>query len=196
MHIIHLHGRFVTVWVRIEFLLAISIVAASSRQVVGKSVVVPSLERNAPRVKSLIFNRNNTLVSLLTNDNVRIAPAKVILVPEGIQWQNKIEERETEKVDKHPPNMLPLPFDDEDDGLKAIHTSYDSQRNIRNGTRVLGDPNNQIDQVRASCRKHDSSHEIYKDNKAHTKATEPAQVFQRAKLGEVVNGGIDPSTSL
>ncbi len=55
---------------------------------------------------------------------------------------------------------------------------------------------NEVSKVDASGREDDSTEEIDEDHKSHTETTETAQVLQEDELSQVVDGRIDPSSSL
>lgn len=95
--------------------------ATAAGQVVGGGVVVPALERDAARVEALVCHGDDFLLSAFADDDARVAPGEVVLVPEGVHWQQEGVHGEGDDVNDHPAHVLPLPFDDEDDGLETVY---------------------------------------------------------------------------
>ena len=54
----------------------------------------------------------------------------------------------------------------------------------------------EVSDVSGGRRKDQSSEEIEEDEQSHAEKTEAAHVFQTEKFDKIVNGGVDPSTSL
>ena len=92
--------------------------------------------------------------------------------------------------------MLPLPFEYEYDRLKTIYTCYDDERDQWKLTGMARNTVYQIPQIPAGSRKDDRSKKVNKDHESHAKAAKPTKIFEPDQLGQVVNCGIDPASSL
>ena len=96
--------------------------ASSSWETVGGGIIVPSLEGNAARVEAFVFESDDFLFSFFADDDTRVSPREVVLVPEGVDGEDEGVDGEGEDVDDHPAYVLPLAFDDEDESLEAIYS--------------------------------------------------------------------------
>ncbi len=121
--------------------------AAAAREVVGSGVVVPALERDGAGVEAVVFDGDDLLVALVADDDAGAAPGEVVLVPEGVDGQDEGVDGEGDDVDDHPADMLPLAFDDEDDGLQAVHGGDHDDGYERELAGVGGDPVDQVTQI-------------------------------------------------
>src|ERR1700726_2148506 len=93
------------------------VVSAATREIIGKRVVIPSLQRNTARIKTFVINSDYLLVAFLANNDTGISPAKIVLVPERVNRQDEGINRKCEHIDEHPSYMLPLPFQEKDQSL-------------------------------------------------------------------------------
>lgn len=196
MHVVHFHDHFVVAACSIDLFLACAEVTAAAGEVVGHGVVVPALERDAARVEGLVFYGDDSLVTLLADDDTGVTPCEIVLLPECIERQDEIVDRVGKKVDDHPSDVLPLALDDEDYRLETIDTSQHDDRDHREGTRVTSYSVDQVGEVNAGSRKNDGSQQIDENDETHTETTETAEIFQRSQFNQVVDCGIDPATSL
>jgi hypothetical protein len=62
--------------------------------------------------------------------------------------------------------------------------------------RLGGNHVNEVSEVNADGWENDCSEQIHEDDEAHAEAAEAAQILEDDELGQVVNGGVDPTTSL
>lgn len=118
--------------------------ATAAGEVVGSGVVVPALERDGAGVEAVVFDGDDLLVALVADDDAGAAPGEVVLVPEGVDGQDEGVDGESDNVDDHPADVLPLAFDDEDDGLKAVHGRDHDDGYQRELAGVGSDPVDQI----------------------------------------------------
>ena len=86
------------------------------------------MKGNAAGVETFVLNRDYLLAVLFADDNTRVTPGEVVLVPEGVDGEDKGIDGEGDEVDYHPSNVLPLSFKNEDQGLKSVHCSYHDDR--------------------------------------------------------------------
>lgn len=172
VHVIHFHGSIVSISTWIELLLADFGIAAPAGEIVGQSIIIPTLERDASRIEAFVVNCHHAFVSFLADNDTSIPPGEVVLVPEGVERQDKTVNWIGADVNNHPSNMLPLPLDYKDDRLQAIYTSQDDDGEQRELALVGRHRVDQIAQVHACRRENDGSQEINQDDKSHTEAAE------------------------
>ena len=194
MNVVHLHSAIMTGTERLFHRYAR--IAATTRKIVLESIVIPSLKRNRSRVETVISNSNDLLVALLTDDNSRVTPREVILVPERVDGQHKAVDREGDDIDDHPSNVLPLSLDDEDDRLKTIHCSDHDNRDQRKLTGMRTDSVDEISKVNAGSGQDDGTKEVNEDHESHAETAETTKIFQEHQFGQIVDGRVDPSASL
>ncbi len=194
MNIVHLQ-TLVSIIVIVVFL-HVARRATTTRKVIGGSVVVPPLQRDAPRIKAFVLQGHNLLVVLFSNDNPSRTPGEVVLVPKRIDREDKRVDGKGQKINQHPADVLPLSFENKNDGLKAIDGCYHDNRNQRELSSMRCNAVDEIAQITTGSRQDDRSEEVDEDNKTHTEATEAAKVWQPHQFREVVDCGINPPTSL
>ncbi|RUS26043.1 hypothetical protein BC938DRAFT_471298 [Jimgerdemannia flammicorona] len=154
-------------------------------------VCTPFLHRNHLIVELLIITSdNNLLLLVVTDDDTRVTPREIVKVPKRIYRDEERKEREGQDVDYHPTNVLPLPFDDEDDGFQH---DYGNQWE---GSSIRDDEVDEVDEVDDGGRKSEGTKQIDQDDKAHRKAAETAQLGEHDDLHQVVDGGVNPATTL
>ena len=173
MNVIHFVTRVIRVLVHL-----FRAAASSPRQTVGGGVIVPTLERNAARIEAFVFESDDFLLSLLANNDTRISPGEVILVPKGIYREDERIDGKGEDVDDHPPYMLPLAFDDENQGLEAIDGGQHDDRDEWELTGVCCNAVEQVRKVATGGWKDDGPEEVDEDHETHAEATESTQVFE------------------
>ena len=61
---------------------------------------------------------------------------------------------------------------------------------------MSSDTIDQISQVGAGCWQNDRTEKIDKDHKSHTETAESTEIFQKDQFGQIVDGGVNPATSL
>lgn len=197
VHVFHLHAGVVAVSTTESLLLAWRIVPTTSGQVVDQCIVIPALKRDAFRIEPyIISNSDNPLVTLLANNDASVTPRKVILVPERVDRKDEAVYRVRHEVNDHPADVLPLSLDNEDDGLQAIHGSKDDNGEQRELAGVCSDKVDQVGQICAGGRKDDCSKQIDKDDESHAEAAESTEVVQEDQLSKIMDGRVDPATSL
>lgn len=170
--------------------------AATTREVVGEGIVVPSLERNASRVETLIVDSHDLFSALLSNDNTGVTPREVVLVPERVHWKDERIDGEGEDVDDHPSDMLPLTFEDEDKCLKTIHGCYHNDGDQWEWTGMTGNQVDEVPQVYSGRWQDDCTEKINKHDESHTETAETAHFLDPDQFSQIVDGRVDPSTSL
>src|SRR5947207_2269255 len=116
MHIVHLISS-----VRDIIIVFLDWRGSTAREIVFSSVVIPCLQWNTGRIEALIISDDDFLVSLFANNNTGISPRKVVLLPKGVDREDKGVNRVGKDVDNHPSNVLPLSFNDKDQGLQTIN---------------------------------------------------------------------------
>ena len=121
MDVVHLHSWVVSVPAIDLLLRHVAYVATTARQIIGKSIVVPSLQWNGSGVEAFVFQCNDLFVAFLSNHDSRVTPAEVILIPEGVDREDKAINGKCDDVDDHPSHVLPLSSNDENDCLQPIH---------------------------------------------------------------------------
>lgn len=92
--------------------------------------------------------------------------------------------------------MLPLSFENEYDSLEAVHSRYHDDRDQRKLSSMRCDAVDQITQVTTGSGQDNRSEEVDEYNETHTEAAEAAKVWQPDQLREVMDCGINPTTSL
>ena len=97
--------------------------ASSPWEAVGRGVIVPALQGDTARIESFVFESYDFLFSFFADNDTGVSPGEVVLVPERVNWEDEGVNGEGENVDDHPAYVLPLPFDDENQGLQAIDSS-------------------------------------------------------------------------
>ena len=115
MYVVHLEA-IVSVFVLVRFLHVASH-ATATWKVVCSSVIIPSLQWDAPRIKAFILIGHNLPVAFLSDDDSGVTPCEVVLVPERVDGKDKGVYGESQKIDDHPPDVLPLSLQDEYDSL-------------------------------------------------------------------------------
>ena len=60
-------------------------VTATTGKIVLQRIIIPSLQRNRPWIKTVVVQRHDLLGAFLANDDPGVAPAEVVLVPKGVQ---------------------------------------------------------------------------------------------------------------
>ena len=126
MYVVHLEA-IVSVFVLVRFFHVASH-ATATWKVVCSSVIIPSLQWDAPRIKTFILIGHNLLVAFLSDDDSGVTPCEVVLVPKRVDGKDKGVYGESQKIDDHPPDVLPLSLQDEYDSLETVHSSDQNER--------------------------------------------------------------------
>ncbi|KAL0769411.1 hypothetical protein CaCOL14_008719 [Colletotrichum acutatum] len=158
-------------------------------------VLLPLLLGDDRGVELALVGNDNLLARLAGNDT-RVTPVEVVHVPEGVQRQGETEDGNGQDVQNHPANHLPLAANDKDDGLQTVNgTKHDESRD-RHHAGVQGDGDNQVDDVGDNDGLDDGGQQVDEDNKTHGETAETAELGHGDELHEVVDGRVDPATSL
>ena len=136
------------------------------------------------------------LAFFLAEDDARVAPAEVVLVPEREDRQHERIDGESDDVNNHPANMLPLPLDDEDERLQTVDRGNHDDRYQRKLSRVGCNTVDEISKIGARSRKDNGTEEINKHYEAHTETAKSTQVLEEDQFSQIVYGRVDPTTSL
>ena len=75
---------------------------------------------------------NNHLLSRLSQHNTRLTPGEIVHLPERVQGEEEREGRNGENVEHHPSDHVPLPPQDENEGLQTINSDNEDNGNNRN----------------------------------------------------------------
>lgn len=192
MHIVHFHA-----WItKAGVMLLLAGASSATGEVVHKGIIIPSLLWDTSRIKPFVFNCNDALIALFANDDTGISPCKVVLVPERIDWKDKAVDRVSKNIDDHPSNMLPLAFDDKNNRLQTIYSGNNTDGDIRDLTRPRSDEVDEIDDINTGGGENDGSEQVNEHDETHTETAESAQVFEEHQFSQVVDGRIDPASSL
>lgn len=151
---------------------------AAAGEVVGQGVVVPALEGDAAGVETFVFDGYDLLFAFLADDDTGVSPGEVVLVPEGVYWEDEGVDRESQEIYDHPSDVLPLSFEDENKSLETIGACYHDDRDQGKLTLIGGDVVNEESEISASGRQDDGSEKIDKDDESHTETTESAQFLK------------------
>lgn len=137
----------------------------------------------------------------LANDLTRLTPGEVVHVPVCVSGKHQIPNGDRKQINQHPTDICDLAgSDDDEDTRKTENESEQYERNDRLGhvcdrLRQDGDHEN-VEGETDGGGKHEGTDEVHKDDKLHREAECTAQVTDQHELEQVVNGRIDPSSSL
>ena len=175
LHIVHLIDIFLKSALALFGLIGLD--TTTARKSVHEGVVVPFLEGDTAGIEALVIGLYELLSVLLFDDHTRVTPREVVLFPEGVERESEREDGESKDVDNHPANMLPLPLDDEDDGLQSVDSGQQDNRNNRELSRLSGDQINEISDIGAGRRKDDGTQKINEDDETHAETAETTHVL-------------------
>lgn len=65
-------------------------------------------------------NVNNQLLACLSHDYTSLTPGEIVHTPEGVQRQEERESGDSDDVENHPSDHVPLASEDEDHGLDTV----------------------------------------------------------------------------
>lgn len=120
-------------------------------------------------------------------------------MPEGVNGKNEVPHRQSEQVDEHPKHVNNFPCSNQDEN--GGETEHSDEEHERNGLlECLGRCDDDADDEGIGKGngdwKDDRSEEIHEHDELHAEAERSAQISNQDKLHEVVNRGVDPSTTL
>lgn len=116
-------------------------------------------------------------------------------MPERIYREEERVDRVGRQVDDEPEDERPLPLQEEDDGLETVDRAEYSERDDRQWP-AGRDLDDQVDEVDGGRGEDDGAEQVDEDEETHREAAEAAHVLQRQQFAEIVDGGVDPSTTL
>lgn len=99
-------------------------------------------------------------------------------------------------INDHPADQHKLSLEDKDKSLETVNRSNHGKGNDRYGSLSGGNRDNQICQVDASCRQNECTEEIEEYDEAHGEAAPTAHVIDAEQFHQIVDGRVDPSSSL
>ena len=92
--------------------------------------------------------------------------------------------------------MLPLSLENENNCLETVDCRNHDNRDQRKLSFMVCHSVNEIADIDTSRGKNDSSEKIDKDDKSHTETAKATHILERHEFYQIVDSGIDPSTSL
>lgn len=155
----------------------------------------PSLHNNVARIELSILV--TVIATLVTSDFPRLSPRKVVEMPEGICREDKVPNGQGEKVDKHPSYIRDFPRGDYNEQTRETedNTEKDKWDGICLGTTQTG-VDDEIDGERDGSGEDQSSGEFHENDKLHREAEGTAKITNEDKFSKIVNGRVNPSSSL
>lgn len=87
---------------------------------------------------------NNHLLARLSKHDTSLTPREVVHLPERVQRQHKREDGDSEDIEEHPPDHVPLATQNEDQGLNSVDGDNHDERDRLD---LLALHSNQVDQI-------------------------------------------------
>ena len=116
-------------------------------------------------------------------------------MPESVEGKDESEEGQGQNINNQPADMFPLALQQENDNLQTV--AGHEQNNGDEGKEAAAECSvNQIGKISHRGRHDQSGKQVKEYDEPHTETTETAELGQQKQLGKIVNGGVNPTTTL
>jgi hypothetical protein len=90
---------------------------------------------------------NDELLAFLTQHHTRLTPGEVVHFPEGIEREEEGKGGDSQNIEDHPANHVPLASEDENQCLKTVDSCKHDNGKGRNGLSLGGHEVDEVDEL-------------------------------------------------
>lgn len=161
---------------------------------------------------------DDDLLSRLANNDSSVSPREIVHGPEGVEREVEREVGDGKDVEYHPSDHVPFSSEEEDQSLETVDDGQHDDGegwdglsfggnevyevcDLQNGSSSVSEDRGRGKQAGNTyvCNRNgsnDGRQQIDEDDESHREAAETAQLFDEDELGQVMDGRVDPSTTL